>query len=223
MRTFYVFLLIALFPCSAIHAEKQSDYFPMQVGNTWTYERNILTWVEEQWVYVPEYVSVTITHAEDVDGSSYYIFSDGRIYRKSLDGQVLEYQNREEFLIFDFSPLEEPYYSLEYELSRPYEGVGMMIGVEGGGIITRKITHDPVRVPAGEFSGYVFYYSSVNEQDLTIYLAPSVGIVSYHAHDVLWRSDVVVYSLVNAMVDGKEYGVVSVKPSSWGRIKSLFR
>ncbi len=62
MRMFCVLSLVALLSLSSVQAEEEADYFPLEVGNTWTYERNILTWVGEQWVYVPDYISVKITH-----------------------------------------------------------------------------------------------------------------------------------------------------------------
>lgn len=222
MRIFCVLLLAALSSFSAVQAQEQRDYFPLQVGNTWTYERKVLTWSGERYVYVLDYVSLIITHTEELEGNTYYVFSDGRAYRKSPDGHVLEYQDGKEFLLYDLSPGEDPP-ELGYELPASYRGVGIMMTIQGGGFIWRSIISDldSVIVPVGKFGGYLFSYSSVNERDFVICLAPSLGIVYYRVHDVLGGQDVILLSLVNATVNGKQYGISTVNPSSWGKIKSL--
>lgn len=212
--------LVALSSLSVVQAEEQKDYFPLHVGNSWTYERKVLTWLGERYDYVLDYVTVTITHTEEIGGNIYYVFSDGRIYRKTEDDHVLEYQNGEEFLLYDFSDIENP--RIGYELARSYKGVGIMASIQGGGTL-RASSPNSVIVPAGTFSSYSFYYSSVNEQDFLICFAPSVGMVRYSVEDVLWGKNVIILSLVNATVNGKQYGVSAVNPSSWGKIKSLFQ
>ena len=94
-----VLLLVALSPFSAAKAEEGQDYFPLQVGNSWTYERKVQT---TRSAYIVDYITITITHTEEINGNTYYIVSDGRAYRKSANGHVLEYQDGKEYVLFNF-------------------------------------------------------------------------------------------------------------------------
>jgi hypothetical protein len=205
MRGLCILLLIASSCFAVAQAEEQQDYFPLQEGNSWTYRRKVSHDVD--------YLTITITHIQEIEGNTYYVFSDGKLYRKSPDGNVLEYQDGEERLLYDFTPEEgdQDFRSYEYTPA-DWEGIMWRLNV------------DHIVVSAGEFhNGYEFHYSTHGtELGIHIYLFPSVGMVRYVVSDSMFGTHYRTLSLVHATVNGKQYGT-SVEESRWGELKSLFR
>ncbi len=215
MRIFHVLLLVTLLPSPAPQSEEGPDYFPLQVGNTWTYLHEMKGQSETgEPLEVEDYATITITKTVEFEGKVYYYFSGeyiwtdiwymlDRLYRKSENGNVWELS----------------YYK--------YEGGGNVVvqdpireyrlyNFSSGEKATSKVS-----VPAEEFDGYWFYLGDPGYEAISILLAPSIGMVYEYTDTDFGQNNKL--SLVHAIVNGREYGIVSVKPSSWGRIKALFR
>ena len=205
-----VLLSVALSPFSAAKAEEGQDYFPLQVGNSWTYERKVQT---TRFAYTIDYITITITRTEEINGNTYYVFSDGRAYRKSADGNIQEYIAGEERLLYDFSSEGDEVSFWTYELSIP-----------GAYSLMERIKVDYIMLPLGRFDdAYLFFYSlSGGERGVETYLVPSVGMVKLIISDLSLGETESSLSLLSAMVNGKQYGFSTVNSSSWGEIKFLF-
>ncbi len=121
MRVFYVFLLIALFPYSAIHAEEQSDYFPLQVGNLWIFEKydlNDTTYSTSMGTF-----SIQVTDTTSIADTTYFVVTQDwydmipdTVYARKEGQKVFWRLKGKDYLIYDFAAPQ----GSSWELPLPY-------------------------------------------------------------------------------------------------------
>ncbi len=212
MRIFHVLLLVTLLPFSVGQTEEKPDYFPLQIGNSWTYIQReydlSLTSIDT--------IVVSITEVRQISGKEYYFFSNGEAYRKGEDGNIWEYfygpRDSMEVLMYDFSSAPGEWY--EYE---------MLLWGDDKTLIFRSepSTH---YTEGGNFPNSIGFIMipELGEGSSAAVMAPGIGRI-YFMHAGLARGEVS-SSLLRATVNGVNYGrPVSVEKGTWGRIKSLFR
>jgi len=112
--------------CSRAVAREPSDYLPLAVGNSWTYDHYYYALVESTLTSVSgrQTLTITITETEHISGHLYYVFDvpdhdwpfpyfflAGKKVRLAEDGRLLELKDGEGICLYDFSPElpENPY------------------------------------------------------------------------------------------------------------------
>jgi hypothetical protein len=104
-------ILLLVLAGATVALAEEVDYFPLQVGNTWTY---VFTNVDPQTsVEFPDTFVVSITDTQRLDGQLYYRFQNierllginlaGNLYRKDDRGDVWVWYEGHECLRFKFS------------------------------------------------------------------------------------------------------------------------
>ena len=226
--TYMVLLFCLYFPTAPVCAA--DDYWPLEVGNRWVYERrhSLLYVYEEEVVELKkEEVVLEVLSQEEVNGQVYSRLSNGQLLRKDEEGNIIEHNNRfsfpdttiKEFMIFDVTNLDDP----EYRFYFPY-GVFTPEAERNAPVghypVYRRAT--TVTVPAGVFDGIHFGDGDLTG-GITIFLGLNVGVVM----SVLYTNadtdpvGVDLYELVRYRVDGKSYPTAAIR-NTWGEIKRSF-
>jgi hypothetical protein len=102
---------------------RPEEFLPLAVGNSWTYRHYYFDRLsqpdkDESEISVVQSATITITHTEQINGSTYYVFSNmpydfppvpyfflaGKKVRFSEDGRLMEWRPEGEVWSFDFGP-----------------------------------------------------------------------------------------------------------------------
>ncbi|MFA6108594.1 MAG: hypothetical protein WDA75_07490 [Candidatus Latescibacterota bacterium] len=207
-------------------------FLPLSVGNSWTYTHRYLndrpdllgmSWDSPSWASRDD-VKVEITHTEEIDGQTYYVFSDldydfppvpsfflaGKKVRWDDQGRLMVRWQDGEFCLYDFS------HEGTYDIPEQEDGVSQ---VKGG---------------FGSYSSLVFFYKfyfDTEPQDALVgryvnfgysfglrYLDVGFGLEDYPVYYIILQS-------WKAVIDGQQvdYNDILrpslVQPSVWGAIK----
>jgi hypothetical protein len=215
--------------CHSAVAQEQLEYFPIQEGDTWTYLHRYRSFADLPmaagaygWLgrdaprtdYLrAEYVTVTVTHFEQVDGVWYAVFwdafSNGRRFRESEEGNLLELKSGMREWLYDMTGGSE-------EVSYTFSPGGTRIDAHRSSMTTE--------VPAGEFACYTYGFSTWWDlgEWWVVRLAVGVGMIYWRMSTDFGDYDEL--SLVHATVGGVYYGTPTESRSSrWGSIKATFR
>ena len=219
------------------------DYWPLEVGNRWVYERTRIDFDFDfgegnHMVELKEEVVLEVLSQEEVDGQVYFRLSNGQLLRKNEEGNIIERRapdvgqgerwDTAEIVIFDITHLDDP----EYRFYFPY---GVFPPTRGGGVgflAARSV--GTVSVPAGVFDAISFVYGGF-PAFFSIDLGLNVGVVLSQwfseqcglAANVLDEEDGEVlcqgeeFRLVRYRVGGKRYPTAIFK-DTWGEIKHRF-
>lgn len=189
-------------------AHDSVDYFPLRVGNSWTYE-------EQLFPTLPEFQTV-ITDSVMINEKLYYQSDKGFPFASNFVRLDSLYQLRiffeddsSERLVFDFAA------DIGDSLFFSPPNASERVAVE---LINRK---DSLTVPAGTFSDILeFQASDFNSGSASTYeFAANIGLVRQHGTNQ-------VMALKSAIVNGKKYPVIThikTRLGSWTQIKSGFR
>ena len=226
MKSFlYVVGLLCLhFATAPVHAD---DYWPLEVGNRWVYERrhSFIRYTDDgngERVELKEEFVLEVLSQEEVDGQVYSRLSNGQLLRKDEEGNIIKHHpfsspdtTFTEVMIFDVTHLDDPEYRVygAYWLFPPTPTLCCTPYPAYRSLTT-------VSVPAGSFDAIYF-----GDGDLTggviIYLALSVGpVLSIRSGnaDVLGEAWEDLYELLRYRISGKSYPT-AVGEHSWGEIK----
>lgn len=192
-------------------AHDSVDYFPLRVGNSWTYE-------EQLFPTLPEFQTV-ITDSVMINGNLFYqaarpgylFIASGSFARQDSLHQLRFFveDDSTELVIFNFAA--EIGDSLFFTPPNASERVVIEL-------ISRK---DSLTVPAGTFSDILeFQACDFNSGSVYVYeFAANIGLIRQHGTNQ-------VMALKSAIVNGKKYPVITgVKnhDASWTQIKNGFR
>ena len=90
-RNNFCFCSLAVFLfCTNILAE-EPDYFPLQIGNTWTYRQEYWSFDFDKEDYAKdweEYITISIIDTITYEGNTYYLFDDNNAYYR--DGLYIQ-------------------------------------------------------------------------------------------------------------------------------------
>ncbi len=217
MRNLSILLLVALFPSFALQAQEKPDYFPLQIGNSWTYIRREY----EHLIGLKsiDTVTVSITELKEIHGKEYYFFSNGEAYRKGEDGDIWRYfygpRDSMEVLMFNFSSAPGEEYEYEYDM--------VIWGYKTLIFRNEPCTHT---TEGGDFQNsipFVLIPELVEGSSSGAVMAPGVGRIYFWVTGS-FPGDEVNFSLLRATVNGVNYGqIVFVEKETWGRVKLLFK
>jgi hypothetical protein len=221
----FVILFITRVSVSAI---APPDYWPLQVGNRWTYHHlqsgSLVGQSSSNPTVIEDYITIEIVGTEGLEGQLYYRFGNGQLIRRDDMGNIIEYNNRfpsigtKEMLVADFSVLsnDPPLFRLPYAFFPPSLGLGVVPAYPA-----TWLEYPPIEVPAGQFSTLTLYHSDSVARGYSIYFSEGVGVV-YSVQGGDLPENIEEYLLVHAVVDGREIGQSTfVDMTSWGRAKRL--
>ena len=191
-------LLVALAASLYVSARapaQSPDYFPMSIGNSWTYAVVMDT---------THKVQCSIFDTALVGLNLYYLYSGPAldfigIMPLSVDSlrsdtllRIWRYEKGQEYMLFDFYHGNYPSYTTYPEVD-----------------IVRVTTNIEITVPAGHFTNCVDLYfpRSFSDESIGYIFAPGVGIVQWYGPFY------VPTSLVRAIVDGKLISSVDMTPA----------
>ena len=205
-REKYCLLTLLLFLFYVPVLAEESNYFPLQVGNTWTYRQEYWSFDFDKEDYVKdweEYITVSIIDTITYEGNIYYLFDDNNayyqdgyfVYRYYLDWE-------KEGLFYDFTPCDSTctpgeFGKITYYYNNAYQSC----------FVTRYDIEQ--EVPAGIFEGFKFTFGCDTHIIYRLHvIAPDVGMV--YRSDGLYEYYILKEWLVYAKVNGKEYGTTAV-------------
>ena len=140
---------------------QQTDYFPLKVGNSWTYSPQL-----EQ----------SITDIKITEYGVYFVFSmynyENRMFKKDSNSNVIEYKNGQVRLWYKFSALEG-----ESWIIQDSDGSDLMNNC----VVTLISKNERVSVPAGTFENCVkFNFNCPDVEDaglISEWFAPGIGCI----------------------------------------------
>jgi len=157
-------------PITEIEETSVNDYFPLQVGNTWTYELSAPGHDLDGKI-----LSVTIVDTKSVDGKKYFLFKsdfpsiespwDSALFRIS-NLRVFRRINDKDYLWYDFEAQKGHSYQIPLGAS----------GEQTGVVLENKDVE--VIVPVGTFENcYQFHFFIAYDHQWVESFAPHVGLV----------------------------------------------
>lgn len=172
------------------------DYFPLRVGNTWTYAYRSGGRDKE--------VTYTIAGAIQADDREYFVFDrwpqlfpaeqgldDRATVRRTEHGDMVLRLREQDILYYGFS---------DTTISRRMAtGAGMEV------ITDLESVQDTVATPGGTFHQCYRFWAAVAQiidSQISVWFAPEVGPVRFRLEGVGMSTD---FALKNALVNGKEY------------------
>lgn len=209
---------------SAWPQEAVPDFWPLDVGNLWVY-RHVFPGEEISQV---DTVALAVLSVEDLAGRNFFRLSNNQLLRRNIDGSIVEYNSRfenieaQEFVIFDFTQLDDTRYS-QVGIHSPYNVFPPTLGRGSASPYptTRYITEEGHRnVP--DFAkrhriasfGATFGVAS----GYSVHLAEGIGVVlSEHFGDTA-PFTYEYYELIAFRVGSVRYPTAISAPS-WGEIK----
>lgn len=139
---------------------QQTDYFPLEVGNSWTYS--------------PE-LEQSITDIKITEYGIYFAFSmynyENRIFKNDSNSQIIEYKNGQRRVWYKFSALEG-----ESWIIQDSDGSDLMNNC----VVTLISKNERVSVPAGRFENCVKFNFSCPVMDAGLFsewFAPGIGCI----------------------------------------------
>lgn len=209
-------------PCSSAAAQEQADYFPLQVGNSWTYVCDMAGQERES--------TYSIIASEMLGEHEYFLFNRSfpffptyqvsgaeTISRKTEDGDVVLWFGEQDVLCYEFSDTTLDSARVTHMDDVPGFEAGMDF------ITGLRSTQDTIITPAAQFDHCYRFISLVHEikdQDVMVWFAPQAGPVRFQYCGESNED----FVLKSAVIDGQEYVVrpgpgSSVEHMSWGRLK----
>lgn len=207
-------------------------FLPLAVGNSWTFTHRYLndrpdllgmSWDSPAYAYRDD-VQIAITHTEQLDGQTYYVFSDldydfppvpsfflaGKKVRWDDQGRLMVRGQEGEFCLYDFS------HEGTYEIPKQEDGVSQVNGSLGSyssSIFFYRFVFDtdPHDVIMGRYVNFVYSFG-------LCYLDVGFGVEDYPVYYIIMEGR-------RAVIDGqqKDYADVLrptlVQPGIWGAIK----
>ncbi len=201
------------------------DYFPLHVGNSWTYV-GTTRGGNEQW-------SCSIVASRIIGEREYFIFDKSPlpfylfpadyekgtevITRKTEHGDVVLRFRDEDILYYKFSDTTLDSMRVVHVDSIPGYEAGM-------DFITCLLSiEDTVVTPAGTFD-HCYRFSVGTAQIIGVWIdawfTPQVGPVRIMVYGEVGNTDML---LKSAAVNGRHYGTTGVNRSSWGEIKAQYK
>jgi hypothetical protein len=172
-----IFLIIFLFPFTLY---PQSDYFPIEIGNSWTYKENGIDWYNDN--------TRTISDSITIDGNLCYYYGGMIIFPDSL-GRIWRYKNGEMLLWFDFTLAEADSYFYK-EGNHNY-----IVKIYR----TQNIRFKPDFVDTDSYVGFSFDDPNAVCEEGYYVFAHSFGLIQYSP------GMGIMYLLNSAIIDGKLY------------------
>ena len=204
-RKKFCFCAIVLFLfCSNISAE-ESDYFPLQIGNTWTYRQEYWSFDFDKEDYVKdweEYITISIIDTITYEGNTYYLFDDNNAYYR--DGlYIYKYDLTWDYegLFYDFTPCDSTCTpgelgKITYYYNNDYQSC----------FVTRYDIEQ--EVPAGTFESFKFTFGCDTHIFKYNIIAINIGLI--YRSEWFFENHTIKEWLVYAKVNGKEYGATAV-------------
>jgi len=199
------------------------DYFPLHVGNTWTYVYDEVGGQQREESY-------SIVETRKIEEYEYFVFdkcprfflsdlmiSDDAIVRKTEYGDVVLRLGDQDILVYNFSDTILDSMRVIHADSIP----GQPAGID---FITCLLSiEDTVVTPAGTFD-HCYRFSLGTAQIIGVWIevwfAPQVGPVRIMVYGEVGNTDMFLRS---AAVNGRHYGAAGVNRGSWGEIKAQYK
>ena len=138
----------------------QTDYFPLKVGNSWTYTNNM-----EQ----------TIKNTERINDTTYFVFSMydyvSRKFEKDSNSQIIEYKNGQKRVWYKFSALEGESWIIQESMDSD---------LMNNCVVTLISKNERISVPAGTFENCLKFNFSCPVMDaglISEWFAPGIGCI----------------------------------------------
>ncbi len=187
------------------------DYFPLSVGNSWTYEEQFAPGIEDQEVLITDSVMINENLYYQAAGHGYFFIVSASFARRDSLNQLRLYveDDSTEYIIFNLaaevgdSLIFIPPFSTEV-------------------IVVELISHkDSLTVPAGTFADVLeFLITDFNSGSRQVYeFAANIGLIRQ-------RGTNQVMALKSAFVNGNKFPVITSVENrnvSWTQLKSGFR
>lgn len=207
-----------------INAIAPPDYWPLQIGNSWTYHHIRSGPPEDplasEFTVIEEYVTIAIIDVEQIDDYAYYRFNNGQLLRRDDIGNIIEYNTRfhniksGEMLLLDFAGSYE-FFRFPYGAFPPTLGKADPPPSPAG----RPQLQDSIAVPAGIFRVYTFDYSEGVDAVTDMSFAENIGLVRSRRYgDVAYEFET--FSLIAATIGGRHLpNDTEVGAVPWGELK----
>lgn len=187
------------------------DYFPLRVGNSWTYEEQLAPGIEDTEVLIEDSVMINGDLYYQAAGHGYFFIVSGSFARQDSLRQLRLFveDDSTELIIFDLAA------DIGDSLTFVPPNASEEMVVE---LISRK---DSLTVPAGTFANVLeFLITDNNSGSRYLYeFAAGIGLIRQ-------RGTNQVMSLKRAIINGQKYPVITSVGTdypSWTQIKGGFR
>lgn len=192
-------------------AHDSVDYFPLRIGNSWTYEEQLFHGKENRTVLIEDSVMINDNLFYQAADQGYFFIVSGSFARQDSLHQLRLFveDDSTELVIFSFAA------EIGDTLFFTPPNASERVAVE---LINRK---DSLTVPAGTFSDILeFQVSDFNSGSVyASEFAANIGLIRWHGTNSI-------SALKSALVNGKKYPIITgIKNvyASWTQIKSGFR
>jgi hypothetical protein len=175
-----LFVLLILFLSQSISAQGTVAYFPLNIGNEWTFQ-----------FFSGNIISEAIVDTQRSEGILYYKFDQFRQQPEVLFGrageQVFRYIDTTAYLWYDFSAD-----TGDSWIAHESEGVDFTV------ILLSK--SDTVTTPAGTFPDcYHFYFAGIVDNEWEEWFAPGTGIVKRILHGFAYMEWELIDHIITAL------------------------